>query len=63
MTEKITPRISGIVCFQAKKNREISSLQRRIDEVPSRSELSQYQRRFVELYNQGIATANDDIYT
>jgi hypothetical protein len=39
---------------QAKKNREIAVLQRKIDEVPSRAELSQYQRRFVELYNQGM---------
>jgi hypothetical protein len=27
-------------------------LQRKIDEVPSRAELSQYQRRFIELYSQ-----------
>ena len=40
----------------AKKNREIAVLQRKIDEVPSRAELSQYQRRFVELYNQVAAT-------
>jgi len=36
----------------AKKNREIASLQRKIDEVPSRTELQQYQRMFVELYDQ-----------
>ncbi len=36
----------------AKKNREISTLKRRLDEIPSRIELSQYQKRFVELYNQ-----------
>ncbi|XP_045476300.1 coiled-coil domain-containing protein 93 [Harmonia axyridis] len=36
----------------AKKNRAISTLQRRIDEIPSRPELSQYQKRFIELYNQ-----------
>ncbi|KAL3284946.1 hypothetical protein HHI36_019077 [Cryptolaemus montrouzieri] len=36
----------------AKKNRAISILQRRIDEVPSRAELAQYQKRFIELYNQ-----------
>lgn len=36
----------------AKKNREISSLQWQIDDVPSRAELAQYQRRFIELYNQ-----------
>lgn len=39
----------------ARKNREIGGLQRKIDEVPSRAELSQYQRRFVELYNQVAA--------
>lgn len=39
---------------KARKNREISSLQRKIDEVPSRAELTQYQRRFVELYNHGL---------
>lgn len=36
----------------AKKNREISTLKRKLDEIPSRIELSQYQKRFVELYNQ-----------
>ena len=39
---------------KARKNREISSLQRKIDEVPSRAELTQYQRRFLELYNHGL---------
>ncbi len=36
----------------AKKNREISTLKRKLDELPSRTELTQYQKRFVELYNQ-----------
>ncbi len=36
----------------AKKNREISMLHRKLDEIPSRAELAQYQCRFVELYNQ-----------
>ena len=36
----------------AKKNREISTLKRKLDELPSRSELNQYQKRFIELYNQ-----------
>eukprot|EP00039_Didymoeca_costata_P018754 m.334806 g.334806 ORF g.334806 m.334806 type:complete len:615 (+) comp17444_c0_seq1:141-1985(+) len=35
-----------------KRNREIATRQRQIDEYPSRSELNQYQRRFVELYGQ-----------
>ena len=38
----------------AKKNRVIASLTRQLDDVPGRSELTQYQRRFMELYNQGI---------
>ncbi|XP_067131944.1 coiled-coil domain-containing protein 93 isoform X1 [Centruroides vittatus] len=45
-------KIRGLL---ARKNREIASLQRKIDEVPARAELSQYQRRFVELYNQVAA--------
>ena len=40
-------------CSQAKRNREIAALQRKIDEMPTRAELSQYQKRFLELYNQG----------
>lgn len=36
----------------AKKNRAIVSMQRQIDNVPDRTELAQYQRRFLELYNQ-----------
>lgn len=37
----------------AKKNRSIVSIQRQIDNIPDRTELAQYQRRFLELYNQG----------
>lgn len=39
----------------AKKNRAIASLTRQLDDVPGRSELTQYQRRFMELYNQGLS--------
>eukprot|EP00941_MAST-03F_sp_MAST-3F-sp1_P000363 g363.t1 len=35
----------------ANKARDIATLQRKIDEVPLRSELIQYERRFVELYD------------
>lgn len=45
-------KLQKIRLLLARKNREISQLQRKIDEVPSRAELTQYQRRFVELYNQ-----------
>eukprot|EP00040_Diaphanoeca_grandis_P039020 m.257943 g.257943 ORF g.257943 m.257943 type:complete len:626 (-) comp35923_c0_seq1:543-2420(-) len=34
----------------ARRTRQISTLQRQIDEYPGRGELNQYQRRFVELY-------------
>lgn len=37
----------------ARKNREAAFLQRKIDAVPGRSELNQYQRRFMELSEQG----------
>ena len=37
----------------AKKNRAFSSVQRQLDNIPDRTELAQYQRRFLELYNQG----------
>lgn len=47
-------KIHGIRLKMAKKNREISLLQRKLDEFPSRTELSQYQKRFIELYSQGI---------
>uniref|UniRef100_A0A8C4IIR7 Coiled-coil domain-containing protein 93 n=1 Tax=Dicentrarchus labrax TaxID=13489 RepID=A0A8C4IIR7_DICLA len=44
------------LCVQARRNREIAILQRKIDEVPSRAELTQYQKRFIELYSQVSAT-------
>eukprot|EP00002_Diphylleia_rotans_P010945 TRINITY_DN2169_c0_g1_i1.p1 TRINITY_DN2169_c0_g1~~TRINITY_DN2169_c0_g1_i1.p1 ORF type:complete len:535 (+),score=130.48 TRINITY_DN2169_c0_g1_i1:59-1663(+) len=34
------------------KNRDFVNLQRKIDEVPTRTELIQYERRFMELYEQ-----------
>ncbi|XP_070210821.1 coiled-coil domain-containing protein 93-like isoform X2 [Littorina saxatilis] len=49
-------KLHKIRLLLARKNREIAALQRKIDEVPSRAELSQYQRRFVELYNQVSST-------
>ena len=36
----------------AKANRSIAYLIRQLDEIPGRFELSQYQKRFMELYNQ-----------
>lgn len=40
------------------KSKEIAKLQRRLDDIPSRAELSQYQKRFIELYNQGLCFEN-----
>lgn len=40
------------------KSKEIAKLQRRLDDIPSRAELSQYQKRFIELYNQGLYLEN-----
>ncbi|CAF5151205.1 unnamed protein product, partial [Rotaria sp. Silwood1] len=36
----------------AKKVREISALSRRIDDIPSSSELAQYRQAFCQVYNQ-----------
>ncbi|KAH3766073.1 CCDC93, coiled-coil domain [Pelomyxa schiedti] len=38
--------------LSAKKSRDIGMTERKIDEVPSRLELTMYQRQFVELYDQ-----------
>lgn len=35
----------------AKKNRAVLSLQRQLDNIPDNTELAQYQKRFIELYN------------
>jgi len=43
----------------AKRTRLVMELERKIDSIPSRAELSQYQRRFVELYNQISAKQNE----
>lgn len=52
-------KLQKIRLLLAKRNREIALLQRKIDEVPSRTELSQYQRRFIELFNQMAATLTE----
>ncbi|XP_056644127.1 coiled-coil domain-containing protein 93 [Diorhabda sublineata] len=47
-----TERVRVLRIKLAKVNREVAMLQRQIDDVPKRAELAQYQKRFVELYNQ-----------
>ncbi|XP_033842227.1 coiled-coil domain-containing protein 93 isoform X2 [Periophthalmus magnuspinnatus] len=49
-------KLQKIRMLMARRNREIAILQRKIDEVPSRAELTQYQKRFIELYSQVSAT-------
>ncbi|KAJ4932889.1 hypothetical protein JOQ06_029728, partial [Pogonophryne albipinna] len=49
-------KLQKIRLLMARRNREIAILQRNIDEVPSRAELTQYQKRFIELYSQVSAT-------
>ena len=53
MDEQKYQKIRNIL---AKKTREISAFQRNIDDIPSRAELAQYQRRFVELHKLVSAT-------
>eukprot|EP00051_Salpingoeca_urceolata_P018063 m.251557 g.251557 ORF g.251557 m.251557 type:complete len:624 (-) comp19111_c3_seq4:97-1968(-) len=45
-------KLQKIRLHAARRNREIAAIQRKVDEIPSRAELTQYQRRFVELYQQ-----------
>jgi predicted RNase H-like nuclease (RuvC/YqgF family) len=52
--EAVKTKLATLKLKIAKKNREISTLKRKLDELPSRSELNQYQKRFIELYNQSI---------
>ncbi|KAK6315199.1 coiled-coil domain-containing protein 93 isoform X3 [Coregonus clupeaformis] len=49
-------KLQKIRLLMARRNREIAILQRKMDEVPSRAELTQYQKRFIELYGQVSAT-------
>lgn len=49
-------KLQKIRLLMARRNREIAILQRKIDEVPSRAELTQYQKRFIELYGLVSAT-------
>jgi hypothetical protein len=45
-------KLKKIKQLSSKRNREIAFLTRKIDEVPSRIEINQYEKRFKELYGQ-----------
>ncbi|XP_053732229.1 coiled-coil domain-containing protein 93 isoform X3 [Synchiropus splendidus] len=49
-------KLQKIRLLMARRNREMAILQRKMDDVPSRAELTQYQKRFIELYSQVSAT-------
>lgn len=49
-------RLKSLRLQLAKKNRAFVSINRQLDNIPDRTELAQYQRRFLELYNQVSAT-------
>lgn len=53
--EEEQDRVQKLRLLLAKRTRSIATLQRQLDEVPGRAELAQYQRRFIELYNQVAA--------
>jgi hypothetical protein len=45
-------KYQSVKTILAEQNQKVAVLQRRIENTPSKTELSQYQRRFVELYEQ-----------
>ncbi|XP_039451412.2 coiled-coil domain-containing protein 93 isoform X1 [Culex pipiens pallens] len=45
-------RLKALRLQLAKKNRAYVAINRQLDNIPDRTELAQYQRRFLELYNQ-----------
>jgi len=45
-------KLKKVKMLLSKKNRDIQQIQRKIDDIPSRSELTQYEKRFKELYLQ-----------
>lgn len=60
LLEKEKERVQLLRLQLAKKNRVIVSIERQLDSIPDRTELTQYQRRFIELYNQGTETMSTD---
>lgn len=54
LAEELSENVKVLRLQLAKRNRTVAALRRQIDDVPNRPELAQYQRRFLELYNQGF---------
>uniref|UniRef100_A0A1B6K5V2 Coiled-coil domain-containing protein 93 n=1 Tax=Homalodisca liturata TaxID=320908 RepID=A0A1B6K5V2_9HEMI len=53
--EQLTQSVAATRLALGRRTRAVASLQRQLDLVPSRAELAQYQRRFMELYSQVAA--------
>jgi len=51
--EKEKEKVNRLKPYLVKKSKKLAILQRKLDDIPSRDELNQYQKRFLELYNQG----------
>ena len=53
--ERENEKASKLKTTVAKKSRQLRAAERRLDEIPSRAELDQYQKRFLELYDESAA--------
>lgn len=61
LVEELQTSLASTRLALGRRNRAVASLQRQLDQVPTRAELAQYQRRFMELYSQGMTT-NTGVY-
>lgn len=57
LVEELQKSLASTRLALGRRNRAVASLQRQLDQVPTRAELAQYQRRFMELYSQGMNVA------
>lgn len=56
--EKIRNMVEVAKTKLSKKARAVGLMKRKLDQIPDRAELAQYQRRFVELSNEGNVFEN-----
>lgn len=52
--DKIRSMVEVAKAKLSKKARAVGLMKRKLDQIPDRAELAQYQRRFVELSNEGM---------
>ncbi len=58
--EQDSEKLNNVKILWSKKNREISVIQRKLDDIPQRNELTQYERRFTELYDQILSKLDEN---